>query len=75
MASQSIVLNKRVFMVFLISDAMPGAQGPNAKPIGTAFGLHRPGVAVTAAHIVDGQENLRSRLHLLSTGFNPPRPT
>ncbi|MCY3705419.1 MAG: trypsin-like peptidase domain-containing protein [Gammaproteobacteria bacterium] len=73
MANQSISLNKRVFMVFLVSDAMQGAPDPTVKPIGTAFGLHRPGIALTAAHIVDGQENLRLRLRLLSTGFKPPR--
>lgn len=65
----SMHLNKRIFMVFSISATMPDASDLNVAPIGTAFGIHRPGIAITAAHVVAGREHVR----LVSTFFSPLR--
>ena len=62
-------LDKRVFMVFSISTTMPDASDLRVAPIGTAFGVHRPGIAITAAHVVAG----RQQVQLVSTFINPVR--
>ena len=67
--SRSMHLNKRVFMVFSISAIMPDTSDLSVAPIGTAFGVHRPGIAITAAHVVTGRQQVR----LVSTYSDPLR--
>ena len=67
--SHSLRLNRRVFMVFSVSIAKPDTTDLRVAPIGTAFGVHRPGIAITAAHVVSD----RQQIQLVSTSFNPLR--
>ena len=42
-------------------------SSPNVAPIGTAFAIHRPGVVMTAAHVLAGHPEVL----LVSTAFDP----
>ena len=52
MPTGSIELHKRIFMLFRLLErsTLPG----NTIPIGTAFGVLRPGLVLTANHVVRG---------------------
>ena len=51
MVDRNIALGKRAFMLFRARDGLGTSIGP---PIGTAFGVAKPGLVITADHVVQG---------------------
>lgn len=58
----SIDLGRRVFMVFQVTTT-------EVQPVGTAFGIERPGLVLTARHVVEGKQE--ASLRLCCTSYRP----
>ena len=54
MVDGSIALAKRTFMLFRVREGSGTRTGP---PIGTAFGVVKPGLVITAGHVVHGMDS------------------
>ena len=61
----NIPLNKRIFMLFSLDHI--GDLG-DVVPIGTGFGIDKPGIVLTAHHVIKKITNIR----VVSTFYSPP---